>query len=160
MKKILLIIAVTGLLAGSGCKKDRPELELPGSKLEGIASTWELVEVIQVDIASIQQKKLNVSEAFIGSKAMKISFNSVAFTYSVEPGIGPNYLGNSGIWAFDNNQYPTIITLTTDSGEKKVLPLVKTIRSVDQFLNFSYSRKCTNDVNPYVAYEFKFVRSN
>jgi len=160
MKKIFAHMLMATVILGSSCKKDRPELDPPSSKLEGISSTWEMMEVVQVDIASLAQKKLDVSQAFIGAKAMKMTFNSSDFTYSVVPGFGPNYFGNGGSWKFDDNEYPTMITLTTDNRETKILPLVRTIRTVDVFLNFSYSRTCVNDDAPYVAYEFKFIRSN
>lgn len=154
---LFLLVAATSM---AGCKKDRPELEAPGSKLEGINSNWEMVEVIQVDIASLQQKRLDVSEAFIGSAPMKIKINSSDFTYTVTKGSGPNYFGDSGSWAFDDNEFPTKVTLSPSAGEQKVLKLVRTIRPTDAFLNVMYSRTCPSDEDPYVAYEFKFIRTN
>lgn len=157
--KWMFIFALTAIVASSGCK-DKDELDPPGSKLDGINSNWEMVDVVQIDIATLAQKELNVSNAFIGAKAMKIQFNASDFTYTVTPGSGPNYFGTAGTWAFDDNEYPTKITLTTSANETKVLPLVRTIRPVDAFLHFSYQRKCANADKPYIAYEFKFIRSN
>ncbi|MBI1308065.1 MAG: DUF5004 domain-containing protein [Bacteroidetes bacterium] len=158
--KNLLMLLMLPVLIFTGCKKDRPVLDPPGSKLEGINSSWILVGVDQVDIASLQQKSLDVSEAFIGDIAMQVQFNSSDFTYSVTNGSGPNYFGNSGSWAFDDNEYPTQITLTTSTGDVKVCPLLHTIRPVDTYLQFSYARTCSNADAPYVSYNFKFARTN
>ena len=160
VKISLSIVLLSLVIILSSCKKDHPVLDPPGSKLEGINATWSLTEVVQVDVASIQQKKLNVSTAFVGSTPLVMTFNSSDFTYTVTKGSGPNYFGDGGSWAFDDNEYPTQITLTPNSGAPKVLPMLHTIRPVDTYLNFMYSRTCANDQDPYIAYEFKFVRSN
>lgn len=159
LKGLIAMLCMVGIVTLNSCK-DRPELDEPGSKLEGINATWEMVEVMQVDIASLAQKPLDVSKAFVGTNPMKIKFNASDFTYTVTKGSAPNYFGASGKWAFDDNEFPTKITLTTNLGETKDLPLVRTIRPVDAYLNFSYSRTCANEDAPYISYQFKFIRSN
>lgn len=143
-----------------GCKKDRPTLDPPGSKLEGINSEWSLFEVEVVDVASLQEARIEVTDAFANGDPMKITFNSGDFTYQVYQGNSPAYFGDGGSWAFDDNEYPTKITLTTNGGETIDLPLVRTIRPVDTYLNFAFRRVCDNEEKPYIGYEFKFVRSN
>jgi hypothetical protein len=154
---IVLLLSVFTLQA---CKNDRLELGEAYSKLEGIHSNWALADVEIIDVASIAQKRLNIGTAFIGATPMQMDFNSEDFTYTVTPGSGPNYFGTGGSWAFDNNDYPTKITLTTNQGETLELPLAHTIRTIDPFLTFTYDRYCGNEEDPYISYEFKFTRTN
>ena len=158
MKKYisLIVIIVLGLAA---CKKERPVLNEPGNKLDGINANWELVEVIQVDEASISKDELDVSDIFLGNP-LKIDINSTDFTYSVDNTSGPNYFGVSGTWEFDDNEFPTKVTFTTSTSKVIDLPLVTTIRPQDTYLNFKIVRKCGGDEEAYVGYKFKFIRAN
>jgi hypothetical protein len=154
------IFIVTTLLLLASCKKENPELEAPGSKLEGINANWQMVEVIQVDEASISKEELDVSEAFINAIPLQINFNSSDFTYSVVNTSGPNYFGDGGSWEFDDNEYPTKITLNTTANKTITLPLVRTIRPQDTYLNVSLLRNCGTEESPYIGYKFKFIRTN
>ena len=158
MKKYISLILIVGF-ALAGCKKERPVLSEPGSKLEGIHANWEMVEVIQVDEVSINKDELDVSDVFL-TNPMKININSEDFTYTVDNPSGPNYFGNSGKWEFDDNEYPTMITITTDASKVIELPLVSTIRPQDTYLNFKLLRTCGGSDDAYVGYKFKFARVN
>jgi hypothetical protein len=157
MKYSLFIL--TAFLFIAGCK-EKAVLEAPGSKLEGIHANWAMTEVLQVDEASINKDELDVSDAFIGATPLKINFNSNDFTYTVVNTSGPNYFGEGGTWAFDDNEYPTKITLTTTNSKVITLPLVRTIRPQDTYLNVSLTRNCGTEDAAYIGYKFKFVRTN
>lgn len=161
LKSKTAFILVLSLCVGFvGCKEDRPVLDPAGSKIEGINANWEMVGATVIDIASIQQKSLDVSSAFIGSKAMRIDFDSTDFSYTVDKGFAPNYFGTSGTWAFDNNETPTSITLTTSDNREILLTLSRTIRPVDANLVFKMNRYIDGKEDPYIAYEFTFARTN
>lgn len=157
--QLVFSLVAFAVLAG-GCKKDRPTLEPAGSKLDGIHAEWQLFEVQVVDVASLQEARIEVTEAFSNGDPMTMKFNSDNFTYEIVKGNSPSYFGDGGTWAFDDNEYPSEITLTTNGGKEIVLPLVRTIRPIDPYLNFSYQRLCSKEDKPYIGYEFKFVRSN
>jgi len=152
------VFVLTLLCVISACKKDRPELDPPGSKLEGINANWTLVEVEQIDINNVAEPTLDVSEAYLNNSSMEIKFNSESFSYEVLYGNTPAFFGNSGTWKFDDNEYPANIELTSDLSEVINLPLIRTIRPQDPFLIFGFERTCGNDEKPYIKYHYKFIR--
>jgi len=154
MKKIMIIVA--GLSILGSCKKDRPELPPPSSKIIGIQDDWILSKVIQVD--EITQKELDVSSVYKGRDPMKINFKITGTDtlYSVIPGSSANYLGTSGKWKFDDNTYPTKVIITHD-GNDSYLPLLRTIREGDPTLEFKYTKVCRG--RNVVSYNYIFSRS-
>lgn len=150
----LLLLLGVGLAA---CKPEDLILDPPGSKLDGINGTFTLSEVIQVDPFVIGSgNSLDITSVFTGGGTPSISFNSSALTYTFVPQNGPNYLGNSGSWAFDNDDYPTLITMN-DGTAQYDLKLLHTIRPQDEFLEVQYERSCGTTVS--VIYQFKFARN-
>jgi hypothetical protein len=140
-----------------GCKPEEIILDPPPSKLEGINGTFTLVEAIQVDPFVIAgDNDLDVTQAFTTDGVPSISFDASAFTYSFNPGGGPNYLGSNGTWAFDNNDYPTLVSMSTGSTQLD-LKLLHTIRPQDEHLEVQLERSCGGTVS--VIYQFKFARN-
>lgn len=159
MKKFIPIalLFALGVFTLNSCKKERLELEPPSSKLEGINATWKLIEVIQVDEADALFPEMEVSEAFIGEDGLEITFNSNDFSYSVRAGESPNYFGTSGTWAFDDNEFPTLISISHD-GKTENLNLLRTVRTVDKTLEFRYYRQCADAGKNVVSYKMVFER--
>lgn len=159
MKKIhtVALLLMMGSISLHSCKKDRLELEAPSSKLEGINATWKLKEVIQVDEADALFPEMEVSEAFIGEDGLEITFNSSDFSYAVNAGESPNYFGTTGTWAFDDNEFPTLISITHD-GKTENLNLLRTVRTVDKTLEFRYYRQCAEAGKNVVSYKMVFER--
>ena len=157
MKKIFTITIALALLAG--CREQKTQLDPPGSKLEGINAQWTLVEVEQVDVASIQQSTLDVSKAFLKNGSLDVNFNSSDFTYAVNSDI-PNYLGDGGSWSFDDNEYPTKIYLIPSGSDTIKLDMLSTIRPIDTYLHVAVVRTCGPNNDPYIGYNLKFIRSN
>lgn len=150
----LLLLVV---LSFTACKPDELVLDPPGSKLDGINAKFTLSEVIQIDPFVIGSgNSYNVTSVFTKGAVPTITFDSKAFTYSYVAGDAPNYLGASGTWTFDNNDYPTLINMN-DGSSQYVLKLLHTIRPQDEFLEVEYGRSCGSDVT--VIYQFKFARS-
>lgn len=159
MKKIF-ILSFALSLSMMACKDKEQILEEPGSKLEGIHATWEMVEVVQVDEVSISKDELDVSDAFIAGTPMQITMDSENFTYSVTNTAGPNFFGDSGSWEFDDNEFPTKITITSNTSDVIELPLESTTRPQDAYFHFKHFRKCGGSAEAYIAYKFKFIRVN
>lgn len=149
-----LLLLTAGLAA---CKPEDLVLDPPPSKLDGIHGTFTLAEAIQVDPFVIGSgNSLDVTSAFSGSSAPTISFDATAFTFTYTAGGGPNYLGASGTWAFDSNEYPTLIAMN-DGTAQYDLKLLHTIRPQDEYLQVQYERSCSGTVS--VIYQFKFARN-
>lgn len=159
VKRWTIAVLAMGVLM-TACKKERPVLDPPQSKLEGINHQWKLIGVDQVDAASIEQATLDVSEAFINGDGLEITFNSTDFSYSVDAKNSPNYLGAGGSWEFDDNDFPSLIALMPTGGEAIVLPLLATVRPKDPYLKFGIDRRCGTESKPYVGYQFTFMRIN
>lgn len=154
----ITVFVMTLVFLLSACKKEKPELDPPGSKLGGINANWTLVEVEQIDINNVAEPTLDVSDAYLNNSNVEFKFNSESFSYEVQYGNTPAFFGNSGSWKFDDNEFPTRIELFTDLSENINLPLVRTIRPQDPFLIFGFERTCGNDEKPYIKYQYKFIR--
>jgi len=155
MKKIIILILViqVSLVA---CKKERPELEPAGSNVEGIQDDWTLAKVVQFD--EITLKELDVSSVYIGTDPMKINFkiNGTDTSYSVIKGSSINYLGSTGTWSFDDNDYPTKLILNI-AGNDNYMPLLRTVRPTSQSLEFKFTKICSG--KKVVSYKYSFKRS-
>jgi hypothetical protein len=150
-----LIITLLTLFAA--CKPEEIILDPPPSKLEGINGTFTLVEALQVDPFVIGgDNDLDVTQVFTTDGVPTLSFNSTNFTYTFNPGGGPDYLGGTGTWAFDNNDYPTLIAMNNGSAQLD-LKLLHTIRPQDEHLEVQYERACGGTTS--VIYQFKFARN-
>lgn len=150
-----LLILIPGLLFGS-CEEQTYEFGEPFSKLQGINGTFVLSAVSQIDERTTAlDNSLDISDFFIGVTPAVISFNSTDFTYTLNSGTSPNFLGeNSGSWRFDDNEFPTEIQL--GSGNPTSLLLNRTIREIDNTLEFQVSRFCSGTAG--VSYRYIFTR--
>lgn len=153
---IPLLFSLALVLLVLGCKPERATLGPPSSKLEGINDSFVLEKVIQVDMADALAPELDITDAYLGANPMVITFNSTDFTWNITENDSPNFMGASGSWAFDDNEYPTLINLTDgSSGITQVLPLDATIRETDNLLKFTFSKGCGSDITVGYKYEFR-----
>ena len=143
------------LISFFSCKEDELSIGPPSSKMEGIHDNFRLIEVIQVDELSSNKDEWDVSEVYIGNPVAEIAFDTLSFTYEFNPGSALNYIGTDGSWTFDDNQFPTKIIIDT-GGYLMDLPLLRTIRAVDNHLMFQVSRNCSGNNN--ISYKYKFER--
>lgn len=155
--RLYIIFVLSGfLLLLTACEQQTYEFGEPFSKLEGINGSFALTSVVQVDERStLLDNTRDISAFFIGSEPAVISFNSTDFTYSLTPGTAPNFLGEtSGSWQFDDNDFPTEIQLGT--ANPLVLGLNRTIREIDNTLEFRLTRFCSGTAG--VSYNYVFTR--
>lgn len=158
MKKLnRLSIIFLAIFALYSCRPEEPgALAAPESKLDGINDSFTLISVTQVDRRALgDESSLDVSDIFT-SNPTQITFSSSDFTYSVVPGSGPNFLGDSGTWAFDDIEYPTTVTLTPAAGAEVVLWLNRTIRPRETMLEVEWVRSCSGAES--VSYRYMFAR--
>jgi hypothetical protein len=150
----LLLLA---LLVLGGCKPEELVLDPAPSKLDGINGTFTLSEVTQVDpFVLAGTNSLDVTSVYTAGTVPSITFSKSDFTYTYIPGDAPDYLGGSGTWAFDDNDYPKYLTFTTGSGIIRTT-LLHTIRPQDEYLEFSLNRSCGGQTT--IVYQFKFARN-
>lgn len=148
----------------SHCVKKEYTLDPPPSKVEGLNGSWKLNSVIQVDEVSLSKGERDLSPFYIGEESMQVmevAFKSSDKTFVITPGeIGRNYLPSSGIWAFDDDNYPQYIYLKDDAGEISTLKLQGPTRPADTELKFSFQRFCSINglEQEYVGYRYEFNR--
>jgi len=155
--RIYILWILAGLLLMlSACEEENYQFGEPFSKIEGINGSFILTSVIQSDERSTAlENTRDISEFFIGSEPAVINFNGSDFTYTLEAGTAPNFLGGSGgSWKFDDNEFPTEIQL--GSGSPIILSLNRTIREIDNTLEFRLTRFCSGEAG--VSYNYVFTR--
>lgn len=134
-----------------GCTSTINDLEIgePFDNAAAIVDQWDLVEVRHVDDLDINKRYTDVSNFFLASSA-EIEFTESSFTYL--HGSGPNYLEDSGNWAFDDPDFPEALTLNTSTE----LVLKEPIRSFSDTLVLILERKC--EEKTVSSYEYYFKR--
>lgn len=151
----LLLLFIVG-----ACKKDViPPIGEPASKLAGINATWRLTKVEQFDdkVAG-DSKTFDITSFFTTGSAPTIQFDSAAKTFRYNAGAAPNFLGDSGSWRFDDDNYPTVIFAKDGTaGRERTWVLGGPTRPVDTQLKLAIRRNgCAADAS--YAYLFTFTR--
>lgn len=158
-------ILLLALFVVWGCNEnDYNDLAPPPSKIEGISGSWTIQKVEQVELTKRPggfDIRYDVSDIMIGDNPMSIVFDSEGnLRYTVNAGSTVHNLGASGIWSFDDAQFPTRISFTSDEGNTVFAELKRTVRPVDNVLQFEFARECRNVENPEFGYEYTFNRDN
>lgn len=158
---ILIIVAFTLMI--SGCKEDIKPIGDPLSHVNGLADTWRLLSVNQVDELNDKSDNfIDVSQIIMGSVPAEFTFNADK-SFSLDPGTMRNFLPTSGTWAFDDDRFPSKLTLTHSGGET-ILDMLSPVRElVDPRLEIKYIRPINNcaDIDGKrgaVSYEYYFER--
>ncbi len=170
MKRLYILFIVFGFaLAFSACESELDGDLGPGdpfSKLEGISDDWRLIQMGHADIEDASGnvgESITLPDVFIGGTPATLNFTKEG-TFSGSAGSSKILFPISGTWAFDDDDYPAKVFLTS-GGETVQLDLLAPIRErVDNFLHFMYVRPY-GDCSPNgagargtVGYEYKFER--
>lgn len=118
-------------------------LDPPLSKVVGISDTWRLTQIVQVDFLTKipERRERDITTLAIGANPMTVSFTTDG-NYSLNAGSSLNYLGaESGTWAFNNNDYPTLINISAN-GINSELSLYGPTREIDSYLKVGVQRYC------------------
>lgn len=141
--KIVLLFVAISVIIFSCTDDDIPPQGEPFSQVIGIQDDWTLVSVKQVDeLTGSADNTIDVTSMLVGSSPATITFT--ASDYTADAGSSKIFFPMNGQWAFDDNQYPTKITLSS-GGEQAVLTMNAPVReNVDQTLNFKFTRSIGN----------------
>lgn len=149
---LLIAILGTGLTA---CQEDYV-LDPAPSKLDGIDGTFTVSKVMQLDPNTFGElNSLDITDAFVGDTPAEITFDSESGSFTYQTGTTIDFIGAAGSWAFDNNDYPTKITMV-ESGTSYDLALVNSIRPQDELV-FQLDRICGGAVSS--SYQYMFTRN-
>ena len=161
MKKQLIFGLIATALAFGACEKPVDEIYAPSSKIEGINDVWVLAEVHQYDPKDVEKENvLDVSELFV-ENGVELTVNSQDFTYSFNQP-NPLFMGDNGVWAFDDNDAPSRIHFKNITSNNDTLKydcgLIRTVRALDATLEFELTRYCESGTTPTTIYQYKFRR--
>ncbi len=163
---IILGLFLTSLILG--CKTENPDFGEPFSKVEGIADEWELIEMYHsgIDVLTSNNTITNTIQlpaSYIGTVPATLNFTN-EFSYTGSSNDSKLLFPTSGTWAFDDNEFPSKLFLTS-GGETLELKLLAPVReNVDPYLHFIYVRpfagcRPSDAVSTgTVGYEYKFAR--
>ncbi len=156
-----------GILASAGlvsCNDDDiPLIGEPFSKSEGLTATpWVIDEVYLVDEGNPAKPERNISTFYTsGTQKLEVKFNTDG-TFQVTPGDGLNFFPSEGTWAFDDNEAPRNIILTSP-GNVVTAPLGGPTRINDSQLKINFAkRSCDDDgeLKPVLGYRLVFNRKS
>ncbi|MEL6674431.1 MAG: DUF5004 domain-containing protein [Bacteroidota bacterium] len=159
MKKInqnIFLLPLACLFALLACEQTTPEFGDTYSKVEGINGAFKLTQVIQTDERTASfDNTLDISGFFLRSTPPELNFSSADRSFTLAPGDSPNFLGESGSWKFDDEEFPTQLILTSN-GQDLTLELNRTIREIDNTLEFNFRRACFGKAA--LTYTYIFTR--
>lgn len=149
MNRIKHSILLTGMvlfaLSQYGCKKKDLQIGEVESQLKGIQAHWVMVKAVTIDEKSPTRSSFETTDFYSenGTQLPNITFNSDQFTYTCDiAGVAINHLGTSGTWKFDDNDYPSSITLSDAQTGMSVLSLYGPIRPSDKRLKIGKTLYC------------------
>ncbi len=136
-----LLLLVLGLCMSACTPDEIPPIGEPFSQVKGINGNWQLSSVVQVDeLKTGSGNRLDVSGLTVGDQPAVINFNSSDFKFNVTPGSSKIYFPLSGTWAFDDNDFPSVINLTVNN-EVFALQMFSPVREfVDNTMQVKFIR--------------------
>ena len=141
-------LALLVVLLAAGCREKRDlVLGEPFSKLEGINGAWRLSQVEQIGLKEgSKQWGFDLTSAVVGADPATISFNSADLTFAYSPNGSRDLLKlTGGSWAFDDVEYPTMVSLDDAAATDLDLKLLAAIRIIDDRLKLRLVRPdCDN----------------
>jgi hypothetical protein len=161
MTRNLIILVLTTFVLLSCTKEETPTLDPPFDKVQGLDGTWEVSSAAIIDEQSVLKDEIDLSDFYTAdpSSLMRLTFNSVDFSYSVEEGEGINYFGSGGNWEYDDPNFPAYIYLYTQAdsvADTIVLQMGTTVNEFINNLDLKFPRECNSTVVS--AYRFSFQR--
>lgn len=169
--KIRTTLGIAGLtlalMGMQGCKKERPEIGEPYSKVDGLSDSWVLSKVLQIDEANPLKESRDLSEYYglsssggTGVSVLEINFDAANRSFRMKPGQGKNFLAPGfkdpltidslrlkGTWSFTNELNPSFaetapegVQLINDLDDTVSLMLDAPIRPFDRELGLKIVR--------------------
>lgn len=141
LNKSALLLLCLGLCLSACQPDDIPPIGEPLSQVRGINGKWRLTNVVQVDeLKTGSGNRLDVSDVLLGAQPAVIEFNSNDFKFEVTPGSSKIYFPISGTWAFDDNDFPTVINLTVHNAAYPLQMFSPVREFVDNTMRVKYIR--------------------
>ena len=167
MKKIGIIICVLALF--NSCKKpydDDKEVAAPISTPEKIAAsiegTWYMNSALEIDEKSLIKESIDISDFLTSETGLvpNITFKASDKTFTIDTtGVVKNFFKvNNGKWLFDDDRYPSKITLI-DLSDNIItdVNISKNLLSTNPQLSFIDGANCGSEKA--ISYSISFVKN-
>ncbi len=134
---IILILTIVGIFLQC-TQEEAPPIGIPYSQVKGIQDEWILNKVEMSDDVVDTEIFIDVSNLMIGDTASSIIFNDSSYTLT--PGSSIHFIPLNGSWKFDNDEFPTQISLSDGSVQVTVDHLHPVREIIDHTLKYRYHR--------------------
>ncbi len=157
MKRIsifILVIAAFWACKPEPYKEIGPQYDLA----TGISGSWTVDMVEGVDLTLPVPEARDISDFYLAAaNPLGLTFDANSAMYTVvNPETPGNIFGQGGTFAFDNNEFPTLLSLYESSNDTIVVNLLNMVREIDLSMGLSYTRNnCGTD---YFRYNYTFKR--
>tara|TARA_R110002124_G_scaffold204981_1_gene371297 strand:- start:846 stop:1328 length:483 start_codon:yes stop_codon:yes gene_type:complete len=153
---LLIIFCLASLIS---CKPDDPKSIGPKyDTSEGISGSWEIHSLEVVDETLPVPETRDISDYFITQNSkLGISFNVEDNSYTVDNAQEPaNPFGSTGLYSFDDPDYPSQMTLFSSTQDTVVLHLNNIVRSIDPYMGYKIKKEACGGL--YASYIYTFRR--
>ncbi len=148
------LVLAASLFLGA-CKTNKDQFGEPYDKAEALNGTWKLVSVAQSDRSKTPIKTIDASKVMLGTVPAVLTINSNDQSYTVQANDSRNYLGDNGVWQFDDPLYPTAIDFTSN-GITVEAKMLQSVRPFDENLKIEVVKDCSG--YNLVGYQYTFER--
>lgn len=156
MKKLSLFILLA--VAVWACKPEPYDEIGPRYDLAtGITGEWEITRVEGVDLTLPVPETRDISDFFTAAtNPLGLSFDAGSDMYTViNPQTPGNIFGQGGTFAFDDEEFPTRLSLYSSNDTIQV-DLLNMVREIDPEMGLSYTRSACG--TEYFRYQYTFKR--
>jgi hypothetical protein len=157
MKNLVMLVLALSIL---GACKPEPYKEI-GPRYDlatGISGSWEIQMVDGVDLTLPVPESRDISDFYMQTPdRLGLSFDSESQVYTVVNAQTPgNVFGQGGTFAFDDENYPSKISLYSSNSDTLEFDLLNMVREIDVNMGLTYTR--THCGTNYFRYEYTFKR--
>ena len=156
--KYLSILVLVVMLMGACKPEPFGEIGPRYNLATGISGSWEIEMVEGVDLTLPVPESRDISDFYTGATdPIGLTFDAGSSMYTVKnPQTPGNIFGQGGTYAFDNPDYPTMLSLYDSSNDTIVVNLLNMVREIDPNMGLSYTRShCGSE---YFRYNYTFKR--
>lgn len=158
MKRISVFILALAFMAA--CKPEAYKEIGPKYDLAtGITGSWEVQMVEGVDLTLPVPEARDLSDFYTSApEPIGLTFDAASGMYTVvNPGTAGNIFGQGGTFAFDDPEFPTLLSLYDSSNDTIVVNLLNMVREIDPNMGLSYTRSACG--TNYFRYNYTFKRN-
>jgi hypothetical protein len=158
MKNLMFLVLVISMVAA--CKPEPyKEIGLRYDLAKGVNGSWKIDMVEGVDLTLPVPEARDISGFYTEAEnPLGLTFDADSEMYSVvNPQTPGNIFGQGGIYAFDDPNFPSRLSLYNSGNDTIVVDLLNMVREIDPNMGLSFTR--SNCGTEYFRYNYVFKRN-